>query len=186
MIHVTEAFPNRAQYRFECGQKESTKYDYSIIMQLTRAADYAVRVMIHMAGLPPATRIQRTALAGATAVPESFMSKVLQALVRARLITSRRGVDGGFELTRPPERVSLLDVVEAIEGPIQLNFCMMSNDSCERHTSCPAHFVWADAQAAMTSVLKRASLADLAGKACDSVVPLSGRGEDRDSSLRSE
>ncbi len=134
-------------------------------MQLTRAADYAVRVMIHLAGLPPATRVQRAALAQAGDVPESFMSKVLQALVRARLITSRRGVDGGFELMCSPETVSLLDVVEAIEGPIQLNFCLTPGDPCARHTSCPAHNVWAEAQAAMTTVLKRASLADLAKRA---------------------
>ncbi len=141
--------------------------------------------MIHLAGLPPATRVQRAALAEATSVPESFMSKVLQALVRARLITSRRGVEGGFELTCLPEEVSLLDVVEAIEGPIQLNFCLMPGEPCERHTSCPAHCVWAEAQGAMTAVLKRASLAGLAEGACR-VVSLSGSGGDRDSSsLRS-
>ncbi len=138
-------------------------------MQLTRAADYAVRVMIHLAGLPPAARVQRAALAEATAVPESFMSKVLQALVRARLVASRRGVDGGFELTCPPDQVSLLDVVEAIEGPIQLNFCLMPGEPCERHTCCPAHSVWAEAQAAMTAVLKKASLADLAKRTVSTV-----------------
>jgi Rrf2 family protein len=131
-------------------------------MQLTRAADYAVRVMIHLAGLPSGSRVQRAALAQATDVPESFMSKVLQSLVRARLIASRRGVDGGFELISSPETTSLLNVVEAIEGPIQLNFCLQPGDSCERHTWCPAHSVWAEAQAAMTAVLKRVSVAELA------------------------
>lgn len=138
-------------------------------MQLTRAADYAVRVMIHLAGLPVGTRVRRATLAEATAVPESFMSKVLQALVRARLIASRRGVDGGFELISSAEQTSLLDVVEAIEGPIQLNFCLMAGDPCERHTSCPAHVVWAEAQAAMTAVLKKAMLADLARKTVSDV-----------------
>lgn len=138
-------------------------------MQLTRAADYAVRVMIHLAGLPEGTRIQRAILAKASDVPESFMSKVLQALVRARLIASRRGVDGGFELACSPDRTSLLDVVEAIEGPIQLNFCLTPGDPCDRHTSCPAHAVWAEAQAAMTSVLKRVSMAELARKTVSDV-----------------
>jgi Rrf2 family protein len=131
-------------------------------MQLTRAADYAVRVMIHLAGLPPGTRVHRATLAEATEVPGSFMSKVLQSLVRARLIASRRGVDGGFDLISSAEQISLLDVVEAIEGPIQLNFCLMAGDSCERHASCTAHVVWAEAQAAMTAVLKRVSMAELA------------------------
>lgn len=131
-------------------------------MQLTRAADYAVRVMIHLASLPPGTRVQRNQLAESTGVPESFMSKVLQALVRARLISSRRGLDGGFELAAPAEQVSLLNVVEAIEGPIQLNFCLGSGESCDRQKTCAAHFVWAEAQAAMVAVLKKATIANLA------------------------
>lgn len=131
-------------------------------MQLTRAADYAVRVMIQLATLPVGTRVQRNRLAEATGVPESFMSKVLQGLVRARLIASRRGIDGGFELAVAAETTSLLDVIEAIEGPIQLNFCLGSGHNCERQNYCAAHFVWAEAQAAMTNVLGRANIAELA------------------------
>lgn len=133
-------------------------------MQLTRAADYAVRVMIHLATLPPGSRVQRNTLAEATSVPESFMSKVLQGLVRARLISSRRGLDGGFELAVPAGEVSLLQVVEAIEGPVQLNFCLAADQSCERRTSCAAHIVWAEAQAAMTKVLRTAIIANLAAR----------------------
>lgn len=131
-------------------------------MQLTRAADYAVRVMIQLATLPAGTRVQRNALADATGVPESFMSKVLQGLVRARLVASRRGIDGGFELAVAADATSLLDVVEAIEGPIQLNFCLGSGQNCERQNYCAAHFVWAEAQDAMTNVLKRARISELA------------------------
>lgn len=131
-------------------------------MQLTRAADYAVRVMIHLALLPPGARVQRDALADATGVPESFMSKVLQALVRERMISSRRGQDGGFQLAVPAGQTSLLEVVEAIEGPIALNFCLGAGEVCERVSFCAAHFIWADAQAAMARVLKSASIAQLA------------------------
>ena len=69
-------------------------------MQLTRAADYAVRVMMHMAGLPPGTRTSRADLANAANCPEQFLSKVLQDLTHAGLVTSHRGNTGGFEL--PP------------------------------------------------------------------------------------
>jgi cytochrome b6-f complex iron-sulfur subunit len=67
-------------------------------MQLTRAADYAVRVMIHLATLPAGTRISRDSLAAATEVPTHFLSKVLQQLSRARLIAVQRGTSGGFSL----------------------------------------------------------------------------------------
>jgi Rrf2 family protein len=127
---------------------------------LTRAADYAARVMIHLASLPSGTRVQRTILAELTDVPDSFLSKVLQGLVRARLVASRPGVNGGFELVADPENVTLLEVVEAIDGQIALNVC--TSDRCDRQPGCAAHLVWVEAQEAVVRVLKSASLAKLA------------------------
>jgi len=126
-------------------------------MQLTRAADYAARVMIHLAGLPPGTRTSRSALAEAAECPEQFLSKVLQSLTRAGLVISHRGNTGGFELPELHRRASLLQVVEAIEGPMRLNVCLSSNSACSRQSWCPAHPVWDRAQRAMVDVLVIAS-----------------------------
>jgi Rrf2 family protein len=134
-------------------------------MQLTRAADYAVRVMIHLAALPPGTRVNRDILAAASEVPTHFLSKVLQVLVRARLLVTHRGPSGGFNLAIPAEQISVLRVVEAVEGPIALNVCATNGSGCSRQSWCPAHFVWLEAQAALTQVLKNASIAKLAGEA---------------------
>src|ERR1035438_846468 len=101
-------------------------------MQLTRAADYAVRVMIHMAGLPPGTRASRSELAEAVECPEQFLSKVLQSLTRGGLVASHRGNTGGFELPDTHRAATLLEVVEAIEGRIRLNVCLIRS---EEHTS---------------------------------------------------
>src|SRR5947209_5952778 len=101
-------------------------------MQLTRAADYAVRVMMHMAALPPGSRTSRSALAVAASCPEQFLSKVLQDLTRAGLVVSHRGNTGGFELPALSVGVSVLDVVEAVEGPIHLNICLACDAVCER------------------------------------------------------
>jgi Rrf2 family protein len=131
-------------------------------MQLTRAADYAVRMMIHLATLPPDSRTNRAVLAAACEIPEPFVGKILQTLTRAGLIASHRGVNGGFGLTHRPDAVSLLDVVEAVEGPTLLNICIRPGDSCARKSWCPAHPVWVEAQHAMTAVLRRATLASLA------------------------
>ena len=131
-------------------------------MQLTRAADYAVRVMIHLAGLPPETRASRAELAVAAECPEQFLSKVLQNLTRAGLVLSHRGNTGGFELPQIRRSATLLEVVEAIEGPIRLNVCLTSDHSCTRQEWCPAHNVWQDAQAAVAQVLRNAKIADLA------------------------
>jgi Rrf2 family protein len=131
-------------------------------MQLTRAADYASRVMVHLAGLPAGTRSSLPALAEAVEVPEQFLSKVLQMLGRSRLIQSQRGASGGFELAADPERISLLEVVEAVEGPIQLNLCLGPGEGCARKTHCAVHLVWMDAQEALVSVLRKATIAGMA------------------------
>jgi Rrf2 family protein len=134
-------------------------------MQLTRAADYAVRAMIHLATLPTHERALLPALAQATGAPESFLSKVLQALCRAGFIASQRGQTGGFELLRPGRHASIRAVVEAIDGPIGLNVCLISGAICNRKTHCPAHPVWARAQEAMLEVLNSATIAQLASQA---------------------
>ena len=133
-------------------------------MQITRAADYAVRVMVHFASLPPGARLQKSALVELSEAPESFLSKVLQRMVAKGLITSWRGGGGGFELARQPQEVSVLNVVEAIDGPIYLNLCVPGGPGCERSLACAVHPVWVDARAALVKVLRRATMDRLAKK----------------------
>lgn len=130
-------------------------------MQLTRAADYAVRVMIHLASQPEGTVVSKTILAQEAEAPESFLSKILQTLARSGLIQARRGVVGGFVLLPRGANASLLDVVESIDGPVALNLCLGSNSACSRTAGCASHQVWMQAQAAMISVLREAKIAEM-------------------------
>jgi Rrf2 family protein len=132
-------------------------------MQLTRAADYGVRVMVHLAGRQDGERTMLPVLADATDTPMSFLSKVLQALARAQLITSWRGKAGGFAILPSGRSASMLDVIEAIDGPICLNTCLIHGKDCGRKKHCPAHPVWARAQRAMLDVLTAASISEMAG-----------------------
>ena len=138
-------------------------------MQLTRAADYAIRVMIHLAGLPHGTRASRGDLAMAAQCPDQFLSKVLQALTRAGLVTSHRGNTGGFELPEAHNHASVLEIVEAVEGPIHLNVCLGNAEPCERQSWCPAHNVWREAQDAMTTVLRTSTIDELARRSAPPV-----------------
>lgn len=131
-------------------------------MQLTLTADYAARVMIHLASLPFGERVSRDILAAAGEIPAHFLGKILQALARSGLIVSRRGAAGGFALARPADQMTLLDVLEAIEGPLALNRCLQKATPCSRAGWCGAHLVWARAQAALAEVLRSATLMDLA------------------------
>jgi Rrf2 family protein len=134
-------------------------------MQLTRAADYAVRAMIHLATLPEGQRASLPSLSEATGAPSSFLSKVLQALTRADLVSSRRGQHGGFEILDRGRHASLSEVIHAIDGPIYLNVCMIHGKSCNRKAYCPAHPIWQKAQSAMMEVLNTAIIAELAAGA---------------------
>jgi Rrf2 family protein len=130
-------------------------------MQLTRAADYGVRVMIHLANGIPGTRSSLTDLAGAAEVSPAFLSKVLQRLVRAGLVASRRGKRGGFELLERGRQSSLMDILGALDGVPELNACLLDG-GCHRSSWCAAHGVWVEAQEKMREVLVGASLQSLA------------------------
>ncbi len=134
-------------------------------MQLTRGADYAVRVMIQLALPESDGRVSLPELAEATDAPESFLSKVLQSLARAGLITSRRGQAGGFRITSRGRDSSMREVIEAVDGPICLNVCLVHGRSCARKAHCPAHPVWARAQQAMFDVLSHVTIRALAAQA---------------------
>ncbi|MGJ5816284.1 RrF2 family transcriptional regulator [Paludibaculum fermentans] len=133
-------------------------------MQLTRAADYAVRVMLHLATVPVGGRVTLTEFANFGDAPEAFLSKVLQALTRAGLTLSHRGVSGGYTLAKPAESITLLDVVEALEGPLQLNACIGPEGFCGRSDWCSVHVVWQEAQDALTAVLRAHTIAALAAR----------------------
>ncbi len=134
-------------------------------MQLTRAADYGVRVMIHLAGLPPGTRISHFEIAKAVECPVAFLAKVLQRLTRAGLIIAHRGNAGGVELPDAHRHASMLTVMEAIEGPLRLNLCLESEHSCSRQGWCPAHTVWTEGQIALANILRSATVGQLADRA---------------------
>jgi Rrf2 family iron-sulfur cluster assembly transcriptional regulator len=127
-------------------------------LRLTNAADYAVRAMIHIACLPEGAVALRGDVARAYGIPSSFMAKILRQLVRAGLLQSSRGVHGGFALARPASEINLLEVVEAIEGPLALTDCMPEGTGCEWSDECPANLVWQQVQVAMGDTLRRATL----------------------------
>lgn len=129
-----------------------------MVFQIQRGTDYGVRVMCHLAALGPGGRAKLEELTDATDVPASYLSKILQTLSRAGLITSRRGTSGGFALNQPPDQITLLDVITALEGPVALNLCLMASDSCHLQPSCPVHLVWCEAQERVTGILKSYTL----------------------------
>jgi len=133
-------------------------------MQITRSTDYGMRVLTRLAMAPPATRLTAGALAIASRASEPLVAKILQRLVGARLLVSRRGFEGGFELARHPRDISVLDIVTALEGPLCLYTCLPGGAGCDDSETCAARDVWARAQSALASVLASETLERLAAR----------------------
>lgn len=130
-------------------------------LRLTSATDYGVRAMIHLASIPVGRRALREEIAEAERIPSSFVAKVLRSLVRADLLKAVRGVNGGFSLARDPEQINLLEIVEAVEGPIRLFNCTNPEKGCEQEPQCPAAPVWKTMQEDMRRTMRNKSLEDL-------------------------
>lgn len=129
-------------------------------MQLTRQGDYAMRVVYALAAAGGRAMTQRE-VARLQDVPEAFLAKIARALGRAGLVTNTRGAGGGIRLARPAGRITLRDVVEAVEGPIAINLCLQGPGACSRQASCNIHPVWVEAQEAMLGVLGSVTFAQL-------------------------
>jgi Rrf2 family protein len=130
-------------------------------MEITRQADYAVRAMIHVAGLPPDSRVSTAAISEAESIPLPFLTKVIAHLVRAGLVTTNRGMGGGVSIARSPQEITLLEVLEAVEGPISLNRCLLRGVTCEIEPYCAVHDVWAAIQDHLVEDLRAVSLSYL-------------------------
>ncbi|HMU93987.1 MAG TPA: Rrf2 family transcriptional regulator [Anaerolineales bacterium] len=137
-------------------------------MQITRQADYAVRAVLHLAR----TGDQRTAtstIAEEQHIPPSFLAKIISQLSIAGLLHTSRGARGGVTLAREAKEITLLEVIEAIDGPIQLNECVGENGICSFDESCPLRPVWCDAQEELVGRLKGTNFADMIAKGQTSV-----------------
>ena len=129
---------------------------------LGRKGDYSVRAMLDVAHSYGHDRRKARQIAAAMEIPERYLSQILAHLVRAGLLTAVAGPDGGYSLSRPPAEVTLLEVVEAAEGPITLDECVLRGGPCDWSAACPVHEAWSGAQRALTDRLAATSFEALA------------------------
>ena len=130
-------------------------------MRLTRAGEYAVRCVLYLASQKQGMVCNRKTIAKAMDIPDQFLGKIAQQLAHASLIEVVQGSKGGLRLVIPPDKISLLDVVEAVIGEIFLNDCLLKPDSCDRSNTCAAHFVWEKARNQLRQTLREATFTRL-------------------------
>jgi Rrf2 family protein len=130
-------------------------------MELSRAADYAVRAVLDVAAFSQPSVTGTSDIARRQRIPAAMLAKIIPQLARAGLLRSRRGAGGGVFLSRSPQEVSLLEVIEAMEGSIVLNCCVRDPGSCPLSRGCAVHEVWIEAQTQLRAHLGGVSIADL-------------------------
>ncbi len=94
-------------------------------------------------------------------IPAPFLAKIVLALTRAGLLRSHRGSGGGIALAMPADQITLLQVVEAVDGPIAVSSCVLWPEECGRSGSCPVHEIWCEARSLLVDRLKSTNLQEL-------------------------
>jgi Rrf2 family protein len=130
-------------------------------MQLTKGVEYGIEGILYLArhhhGEPALIR----EISRATAIPETFLSKIFQRLATRGLIRSRRGFRGGFLLARPAGRITLREVVEAVQGPIEFHRCLDHLRERGRRHRCHVWRVFRKAQRKVATILEQTTLEDM-------------------------
>jgi Rrf2 family protein len=128
-------------------------------MQITRQADYALRAVLYLSKIEPDKKASTALIAKSQKIPPSFLAKIISQLSIAGIIHTSRGAHGGVSLARPPSEVTMLDVVEAIDGPIKLNDCTDNAAECPFGEDCPLQEVWCSTQEELVAKLRTTNFA---------------------------
>ncbi len=129
-------------------------------MLVTRETDYAVRTVLYLAR--DRDRMANvTEVARVMHIPKSFLAKILQRLVRSHILASMRGIKGGFTLARRPTEITLLDILESIQGPAGINVCAIDSRMCRLSSTCSVHPVWVEIRKEVERRLKKQTIAKL-------------------------
>jgi Rrf2 family protein len=130
-------------------------------MQITRQADYAIRAVRYLAKQGTTGRSATSTVAREMKIPPSFLAKIISQLSIAGLLHTSRGARGGVTLARDPGQISMLDVVEAIDGPILLNECVGDPANCDFSQDCMAHPIWVEVQESLVKRLRETTFDQL-------------------------
>lgn len=138
------------------------------MLRVKRQTDYAIRVVLALAKQPQGTRLSSASIGREMLIPAAFLSRIVAQLAQAGLVQTFPGRDGGLQLSRPAEKISLKAVLEAIEGRLLLSECMLGEQACPFEAGCPVRGRWNRLQQVILDELDHTTFADLAAE-----VPLS-------------
>ena len=136
-------------------------------MKLSTRGKYGLYAMYYLsvhAGEGPQT-LQSISTVG---VPKQYLEQILGNLRRAGLVTTVRGAQGGYQMARKPEETTLRDIIDAVEGPIELSECASADGSCHKSGTCPVRWVWQRVTDSINQELEKIKLSDMLNQTCES------------------
>mgnify|MGYP001825175597 CR=1 FL=1 len=130
------------------------------MLRISRLTDYGTVVLAHLA-THQAGVCSAAEVAQATGVAPPTVSKLLKLLARAQLVSSTRGANGGYRLSRPPQAVTAADIIDALEGPVSITECSTAEGDCEHEDVCTVGNAWQRINVAIRRALQDVTLNDL-------------------------
>lgn len=131
-------------------------------MILNQATDYALRAVLYLSKKTRGEVVEARDIAAHEKIPMRFLLKIMPSLIKAGIVKSFRGVGGGYALAKAPGEITFLDVLEAIEGPVRINKCLIDESYCNKQAApqCAIHCALAGIQAKLIDELKNHNFAD--------------------------
>ena len=131
---------------------------------ISRGAEYAIRAMLDIAAAEGGALETTKEVAERQGIPKVFLPKIVQRLVQAGLLRAHRGPAGGIALSMSPDEINLRQIIEAMDGPIALNNCLLTPGECPRESICPIHEIWVTTQDDLLKGLENITLSKLVAR----------------------
>lgn len=135
---------------------------YFMFKLYSKGCQYALRALAYVVTERGSERFQIAEICEKVGIPEPFTRKVFQDLVQAGFLHAHRGPGGGYSLAESPDRISLLDVIHAVDGEDTFNHCVLGFEECGSAHPCPMHYRWAEAKSQLLDQLAQDTLQDIA------------------------
>ena len=128
----------------------------------SRQCEYALQAVMYLAAQQPGEVVSIKELTKTLAIPYHFLGKILQNLTHTGILSSRKGHSGGFALALPAENITLLQIIEGIDGGAFMSSCLLGFEECSSPNPCALHKQWSHSREAIVSMLKNKNIAEMA------------------------
>lgn len=155
-------------------------------MLLSQSCKYGVRASVYLAILDRDTYVSIRELSNELNISFHFLTKIFQRLNAANLLDSKQGVNGGVKLSVPPNEITFMDIVMAIDGCCSMESCALGLPGCGEKRPCPMHEQWSAIKTGMLDMMKRVTIAELASTPAEEWKDLIVNSDSKTSSLNSE